>query len=135
MFFAAYNASVRINGNTLIAKKWEVNNKADKLDVSNFEGGGFKEYIGGMVDCDVSIEFDWYGTAGGNPFDAPLSILPSTALTNVRLYVNGTAGPFWSFPSFFVESVTNTADTKQQMTLRVTGSSTGTFTDPTGAAV
>src|SRR5678815_3659860 len=119
-FFCSKRARITSNtGKTAVAKKWTVNYKGDKLDVSNFEGGGFCEFISGLLQLDITIELDWDGAAagagGGNPFDAggPL-LIPGTTVSALKLYLNKGQGadPFWDVTSFVVESANNVADVK-----------------------
>lgn len=132
---SAKNAKVRIGTQILVAKKWTVTPKSDKLDVSNFEGGGFYEFIGGLVQADVEIEFDMDAAAvnaTGNNYDIP-NIQPGNNNTAVvKLFLNDTTSPFWSFPNFFIETMPNTADVKQTQQGRLTGSGSGQFLYPTG---
>lgn len=135
MAFNAYssrNAQVRYGSGptTLTSKSWDVTPKADKLETTNFEGSGYAEFIAGVRQCDVQIQFSDNGAA--NPFDGGLTA--GSIISNLKLYLNTTAGPYWLFPSFFVESVSMKADVKEQMMDSLTGSGTGTFTYPTGNA-
>lgn len=140
--FSAKQAKITSNtGKTVTANKWTVNYKGDKIDVSNFEGGGFYQFISGLKQLDVTIELPWDGQAagatGGNPFDAggPL-LVPGTTVSALKLYLNKgvAADPFWDVTSFVVESANNVADVKGAMVLTITGSATGSFVAPTGAA-
>jgi hypothetical protein len=140
--FSAKQARITSNtGKTVTAKKWTVNFTGDKLDTSNFESGGFYTYISGLIKLDITIELDWdaqaAGAGGGNPFDAGGPILvPGTTVPALKLYLNKGQGadPFWNVASFVVESANSVADVKGVVTLTITGSATGTFVAPTGAA-
>lgn len=128
---SAKNAKVRFGATTLTAKKWTVTPKADKLDVTNFEGTGFYECIGGIKTADVTIEFDLDGAA--NNYDIA-SIQPGNNNTSVvKLYLNDTAGPYWQFSNFFIETMPNAADVKTAQTGTLTGCGSGVFIYPTGA--
>ena len=127
---SAKNAKVRINGATFTAKKWTVTPKADKIDNTNFEGGGFGSNNPGIVEADIEIDADFDGNA--NPYDVPIQA--STQLTSVHLFINDITGPFWSFPLLNVYEVPNDAPVRENVHVNIKGSSTGQFIYPTGSA-
>jgi hypothetical protein len=126
--FASTAAAVRLNGVTLTAKQWTVEESVDELDTSNFEGGGYSDRIAGLKTARVTIEIDLDGQA--NPWD--LNAYSGSTLTNVFLYLNTTAGPKWQFPSFLVLAGTNPSDVKSNGKLTIRGANKGTYTKPTG---
>jgi len=130
--FSAKNAKVRLNGNTFTAKSWTVEATADEIDVSNFEGNGFSDAIGGLKNATITVEYDFDGQS--NPFDAPITLAPGQTGTNVRLYLNGTTGPYWSFPSVLVTATPNSANVKEALKGTIRMRNKGTYTAPTGAA-
>lgn len=129
---SAKNAFVRVGNATYAHQSWNVNPKADLIDTSNSESGGAAEYTAGFVYCDVSISgpFD----AAQNPYDAPVGFQAGETISNVKLYLNGLAGPFWSFPTLKVESAPNKADVKQALMIDISGKAHGEWVYPTGAA-
>ena len=129
---SAKNAKVRVNGSTLYAVKWDVDPTSDMLDISNFEGGGYRNFIEGLKQATVTVEGWWDG--GANPFDVPLSIKNGSILTNFRCYVSDTTGPYWDFPSAIVEGTPMSADVGMEIKWRFTVRAKGTYTFPTGNA-
>lgn len=124
---SAKNAKVRIGATVLYAAKWTVSNKGQKLDRTNFESAGYGEYVGGILDADVTIEGPY------NVGDGPIAVAPpGTSISTVKLYLNDTTGVFWSFPSLYVETFEVSAEVRGLVTLKITGSGNGTFSGPTG---
>ncbi|HWH79616.1 MAG TPA: hypothetical protein VNT76_19690 [Candidatus Binatus sp.] len=130
--YAAKNALVRVGAGptTLTAKKWTVTPKAEPLDTSNFEGAGYEENITGLRGNSFTIEMDDNGAL--SYFDAGLTA--GAFVVNLKLYLNGISGPYWLFPSAWIESPAMNADVKSSMGLTVTGKGSGTFSYPTGTA-
>lgn len=137
--FSAKNARVRIGGAVFTAKAWLVTPKTDKIDTTNFEGGGFGDAIGGIVEAEISIDdSDWDGQA--NPYDNPPNLRPGQVVP-VQLYVNApgaapaVGGPSWSFAQALVLEVPSQARVRESVKLpsiKLYGK--GTFSYPGGAA-
>lgn len=129
---SAKNAKVRIGAATFTAKVWNVVNKSDKLDTTNFESGGYETSTFGIESAEVSIEADWDGAA--NPFDSPPALTPGASVSTVKLYLNDTTGPYWSFPTLNLFEANCTANVRETLKISIKGSGHGTFVRPTGAA-
>lgn len=134
--FSAKNAVIRVGPvgpyQIMTAKKWVVTPKTDKNDSTNFEGGGFTENGSpGPYSADFTIEFD--ENAQLNYYDSTLWS-PGLHSTSLRLYLNGTSGPSWYFPSYLIEQGPQTADVRQNMAGTITGCNHGPFYYPTGTA-
>ena len=129
-FFSAKNAKIRLGATVLTAKSWTATSEADELDVTNFEGGGYTEVIGGVKKLTVQIEIDW--DAAANPFDAPRTLTPGSTVATVKLYLNDTTGPYWDIPILFIRSASNPMEVRQSARLSINGTGSGTFTHPTG---
>lgn len=129
---SAKNAKVRIDGAVFTAKSWSVVPKTDKIDTTNFEGGGFAQSIHGIESCEVSVEADWDGDA--NPFDSPPNVQPNVELVNVRLFISQTTGPCWVFPLLNVFEAPNSANVREAVKISFKAEGNGTFTYPTGSA-
>lgn len=127
---SAKNAKVRVNGQTLYAAEWEVEPESTWQDTSNFEGAGFEEQVACLRKAMVTISGWW--DSGKNMHDAPLSIQDGQLLTNVKCYVSGTDGPFWSFAKFSVVGVPVTAKVGDKIMYRLRGKAQGEFIYPTG---
>lgn len=127
---SAQDAKVRVGGQILVAAAWDVNPESALLPVNNFEGGGYEDDIHGLRRCEVTIE-GWWDSAN-NMHDAPMSIQDNSVLTNVKLYVADTDGPYWDFPKLNVRGVPMTARVEDRVLYRLVGKAKGTFTYPTG---
>jgi len=125
---SAKNAQVRIGTSVLTAKKWSVTPKTDALDITNFEGVGYGDYIGGIIDADISIEFDWDSAA--DSYANPPNLAPTAIVGPVKLYVNTTASAFWNFPLALVVEAPQNAEVRGLITGSVTMKSKGTYTAP-----
>lgn len=126
-FRSGKNGRATINGTTVKIKRWQVNPKGEKLDVTNSESSGNGEYIGGVLDVDWEFDFDYY--LGSTPFTLAT---PGSIVTNVIFYIGDVAdATTWTFPSAFVENGSNTSEVRGKVSGTIRGCSTGTFTKPT----
>lgn len=131
--YSAKNAKVRYGASSssvLTVKGWDVQIEAAELDVTHMESAGYHEAIAGIRKMSVTINCDDDGAA--NLFDAGWTA--GANLTGVRLYLNGTSGPYWALTTFFLRSPQQRADVQQTMSNTFTGVASGTFTYPTGNA-
>ncbi len=152
--YAAWNSRITIFGQSFAAYRWSVNMKSEDIDATNFEGGGFEEwvsYVGGagvgnglnvnagalpadrtVVGCDVSAEAFW--DAAKNPISSigVLGILPGTRVSAVTFYVNFAISVYWFFPRVKISTVTVDAEVKGGVKFSFTGKSDGPFTVPQG---
>lgn len=129
---SAKNAKVRFGNTTFVSKKWTVTPKADKIDNTNSEGGGFGSSNPGILEADVEIDADWDGN--NNPYDLPVGAQPGETIVNLKLFINDVTGPFWLFPTFNVYECPNDAPVRENVHITIKGSGTGQFFFPTGAA-
>lgn len=129
--FSARNASIRINNVVFVAKHWEVKPKTAPADVTNFEGGGYGDAIGTILEADVDID-DADMDATAMPYNNPPNLIPTTFLENVFLYMAGVASPFWNFPSMLVTDVPNRARVREAMKFSVRLYGKGQFAFPSG---
>lgn len=125
------NAKVRVGStNVLYAVEWRVRPMADKLDFSNFEGGGFRDFIAGLVQ--ITLSLSGWTDVGANIYEGNLDLVAGGTLSNVLLYWSGTTGPNWSLPSAFIESMEETARVEDLVRYSGEISGKGTFSYPTG---
>ncbi len=130
---SAKNAMVRYTPSmgviyTLTAKKWQVTPKVDALDITNFEGNGFADWIGGIIECDGTVDFDW--DSADDPYANPPSIFPGSIGGHLELFTSGLASPSWDFPSILIVEVPQTGEVRGLLTGSMTFKSKGTFTLP-----
>lgn len=130
---SAKNCKARFNNQILFCQKWTVKPKSTPLDVSNFEGGGFEDVIGGLRGLEVDFEGWWDG--GANMFDAPLDVQDGVTLVNIKLYTNDTGSPYWNIPIALVTSVEQPADVHDRIMYRFSMKCKGGFVYPQGSAV
>lgn len=122
---SAKNAVVRVNGSAVVSKRWVVTPKADALDVTNFEGGGYGDYIAGIVEADITIEFDFDSS---NPqYSNPPNLAAGQTISNLLLYTNGTSSAKWTFASALVTESPNEAAVRDALKGTATLKSKGSF--------
>jgi hypothetical protein len=129
-FYSAKNAKVRINDGTVAAKQWTVTPEVDEIDVTSFEAGGNTVVIPGCIKHSIEIVID----EDGSQNLLTSSIAPGSYVT-LKLYLNGTGGPYWSFPIALVRSQPMRAGVREAMgtTISLTASA-GTWAYPSGNA-
>jgi hypothetical protein len=128
-FQSGKGGQVRVGASPTVVKckKWEVEDVVQKLEVTNAESGGKGEYIGGIEDGNVTLELD-YDLGASTPMLTTWT--PGAVIATVKLYIGTTAGAFWLFTSFYVESFTVTSEVRGVVTCAVKGSATGGLTQP-----
>lgn len=129
-FTSGKNAKVRygVGATTLKCKKWTVTPKAAKLDVTNSESAGYGEYVVGIHDVDIELEFDY--DVGGAPYASGI-FRAGTSISNLKLYQNDTTGPFWDITTAIVEEAPNTAEVRGLVSIRMKLYGTGSYVYPT----
>jgi hypothetical protein len=125
---SAKNALVRFGAYVLAARKWNVSPKVDALDATNFESGGFADFIAGVIECEFTVDAQW--DSGSDPFGNPPNINVGVIGANVKLYTAGLASPYWNFPSVLVVSTPFTADVRGTLDVTFTCKAQGTFNSP-----
>jgi len=124
------NARVRIDSTNFAATKWSVDVKADEIDITNFETGGFKDYLTSYVEAMISIDL-FYDTTNG-PFDTNLLSVgsqPAILLFTQR----DTAQEFFSFPASIILSANVSAEVRDAVRVSVTARNKGAFLYPGNA--
>lgn len=99
---SAKNAVVRVNGAVVACKEWNVEPKDDGNDTTNFEGAGFGDSIGSIIDCDITLTFDYDSAAP--QYETPPALMAGQTISNLLLYTNGVGSKKWTFPSARVKS-------------------------------
>lgn len=142
--FSAKNAMIRIsaagvaptaNDYVLTGTSWNVRPVSNKNDTTNFEGGGYGDAIGSILEADISIS-DINQDALVNPYDSPVSatamnLVPGNVVS-LHLYLWKTGGPFWEFLNALVVETPETAQVRANMKYAVTLYGKGLFSFPTG---
>lgn len=131
--YSAQNCKVRVGTapTTITVRGWTVSPVADHLESTNSEGSGLYDGEFGIIKNNVTIDLHENGS------DQLYTIFrPGYRMTFLKLYLNGTNGPFWYFPYFDVTEMPNKADVKDLMGVTITGVGIGaTWTYPSGNAI
>lgn len=141
--FSAKNAMIRVDvagtspaQRTLTGHSWSVRPVSNKNDTTSFEGGGYGDAIGSILEADIEIsDVNWDATV--NPYDTPvtataLGLVPGQVIA-IRLYLWKTGGPFWEFQNALVVTTPNSAEVRSNMKYSTTLYGKGTFSAPTGS--
>jgi hypothetical protein len=100
-FKSGFTGTATINGTEVPLKDWTVDPAIRVAETENSLSGGFvlADFSGGKR-CTFSflIDFDY----DANPYGAPLALRINQTIVQVKLFLNGTAGIFWLFPSALV---------------------------------
>lgn len=127
-FHSGKESTATVAGTELPTTEWSVD---PSIDIQRFLNSKTDDYAvkeGTFKDCPFTISCDYDFDA--NPFQAPTAITIGTILTNVRLYVNGTSGDYWHFPSAIVVSTPMTTGTESKPTLTFNCENSGQFGYP-----
>lgn len=125
-FLSGKNGRAAINGSVVKIKRWKVDPKAEKIDITNSISGGYGEPIGGIVECDWEFDFDYYVTSA--PFNlAP----PGTYISNVVFNIGDPGlSTFWQFPVALVESGSCESRVRGKVEGTIRGCSVARFIKP-----
>lgn len=128
---AGKNARISANGTNLNYGKFDCNDKADKIDTTNFESTGQGQGTTGVETIEHSGSGLW--DAGRNAFDSPPGIYPQDSFPNLKYYLNQTDNTFWNFPLALILSASNGAEVRGAVQFSWSGESNGPFNRPTGS--
>lgn len=110
---------------------WEVNPDAAEHRSDNTGDAGYSNRITGIHNCTftITLSFD----ASSNPLDQPVNFKSGQDLNAVKLFLNGTSGAFWLFPTARVLATpmaSRVGDGPTKITVNL--GNKGTFSTPTG---
>lgn len=115
--------------NTVLqAYKWTVEVRADEIDVTNFESGGFTDYLTSYVDAMGTVDAFW-DKDDNQPFDDPPQLLPGQQ-TNLTLYMHTDLLNYFRFPIAIILSSTVDAAVRDVVRYNFTFRNKGPFYYP-----
>jgi hypothetical protein len=118
-------ASSRVN-----VTGWEVSPEAAEHRTDDTASNGYATRILGIRNCTFSMTCNF--DAANNYLESPESLGIGQTVNQVKLYLNGTAGTFWSFPTARVISTPMSSRVGDVTTVTINCANDGTFTAPTG---
>lgn len=114
-----------------IGEKFSVTTKLAKIDITNSESWGFGEYVGGVVDADISLDGFAVYLLDQTPLLAPRVALLDVVILTWRAAENDVTGPqAFYFPYMFIEEFEITGSVKEAVKFRLKGSANGPFLIP-----
>jgi hypothetical protein len=131
--YSAKNARVTFNSVAVVAKRWQISEKVDRLDTTNFESSGLEESIAGIKSLSFTIELD--DDSAATIADRISTGLKSTGGV-LKFFLNASTagvGPYWQITTPFIESRGYNADVKSPMGIQIQGTGSGTYVAATGA--
>jgi hypothetical protein len=118
------------NTQTLCINGWEVNPDAAEHRTDNTCDGGYSSRITGIHNCTFTITLPFDSTS--NPLDSPPNLKYGQQINGVKLFLNGTASAFWSFPTARVTATPMASRVGDLTTITINGANNGTFSAPAG---
>lgn len=114
------------------ATRWSVEIRSDEIDVTNFETGGFAEFLPGYVEATFSVDGFW--ERGGFPFQQGGILVAAGNLVEVTLYAHrSTDNDDWFyFPQAFILSCAGESAVRDAARVSFTGRNFGEFQYPLG---
>lgn len=109
----------------VLAARWSVEFTSDEVDVTNFEGGGFAEWIPSHVDAKVS--FDGFYDLSADPFNSASPGLVAGTIIACRLYMRRTGNLNFYFPKLSLFNVNVEAGVRDAVRYSVMGKNLGQF--------
>jgi len=125
------NARVEVGTpfSTLEATKWTVEARADEIDVTNFESGGYTDYLTSYIDANGTVDAFW-DKSTNVPFADPPLVLPGNQLA-VRLHLHkNTVDAYYDFPVAIILSSSVDAAVRDVIRYNFTFRNKGYFVYP-----
>jgi hypothetical protein len=122
-----------VGGTTIHSGGWTVEPTGEEQRTDNTADAGYSNRITSTKDIKAVIEMNW--DASANPLDGPPALTIGTVLTTVKLYLQGTSGPYWLLPSAIVLSTPMESKVGGVGRITFNIANKGTFTPPTGTFV
>jgi len=130
-FRSGKTGTATINGTELAVTDWSVTPGVEIVRFRNSRTGTYDQKEGTFRDASGTISFDY--DFDQSPWGAPLSLEEGDTVTNVRLYLNGTSGPYWEFPSAVITGTPQSLSTAGKITTSINFENSGVFTRPAQA--
>jgi hypothetical protein len=127
-FTSGKDGKATVNGTELPITRWNAAPALELVDFRNSKTGSFTDFEDTFKDLRVTIEVDW--DVDQQPFAAPFGLLLGALLTNVKLYVKGLTGPFWSLPSAKVVNTPQSVEVAGRVTTSFEIRAKGSFKSP-----
>lgn len=115
-YLAGKSASVSVAGTLYRFKKWKLDMKAGVLNVTNFQSGGYREVVPGIIEASLELEGPY---DGGN---MPLTVGTSYAFTLTY------SGAINILVTAMVAKIAPDVDVEKEEIIHVTAEVSGTFT-------
>lgn len=116
----------------LLATRWSVEARSDEIDVTNFETGGFAEFLPGYVEANISV--DGFYEKEGTPFAYNIGtpMINAGNYVGLTLYASRDAGgvDYFDFPKAFILSATGEAAVRDAARVSFTARNFGPFEYP-----
>lgn len=116
------------------ATQWTVEVRADEIDITNFETGGFAQFLPSYVEAHISVD-GFYNTST-NPFgpNSPEPLIMAGNKVKLQLYyLNPTTNnDLFTFPEAFIMSATGGSAVRDAGRVSFTARNYGAFSYPTG---
>lgn len=130
-FKSGKTGTATFNGTELAVISWEINPSTTNVNFRNSRTGSFSKIEPTFHSATGTVTIDRDFDAAFS--DAPTSIVTGAVLTNLKLYLAGTAGIFWLLPSIVVTGTPESLNVDGKIATRITFVADGTFTYPSGA--
>jgi hypothetical protein len=130
-FHSGKTGTGTVNGTEVPLTDWAVDSSATIVQFINSKTGNYPKREATFRDLtgNFGIDFDF----DANLFASPLSILAGVTVTNIKLYLNGTAGLYWGIASAVIQGTPQSLSVDGKIITRVNFATDGTVTAPGGA--
>lgn len=128
-FLAGNTGTATFNGVEVPVTGWNVNPSVDVVRFANSKTSGFRKKQTTYKDATFSVDMDY--DFDSSPFAVSPGLTLGAVLTNVKLFLNGTSGKFWNFPSAICVSTPQRLDNEGKITTSANFEADGTFSPPT----
>lgn len=127
-FHSGIQSTAKVADVELPTTKWNVDPKVEIVEFKNSKTGTFAQKEATYQDCPFTIEVDYDFDA--NPFGVTPGLKVGTVLTDVKLYLRGTAGDYWDFPTSIVVGTPQSVESEGKVTTTINCTNSGPYGYP-----
>jgi hypothetical protein len=122
-----YQGEFTKGGTAFAITKFSVRSNPNKRDTTSSDDGGYTNADRSNLNAEGRIECVY---AGAEIVTGAMGITPGITVESVKLYPDGTSGPFWDFPKVLIDEVEEDVDINGDSTWSFSFTNKGPFTPP-----
>ncbi len=128
-YYTGKTGELEVAGNPVNVTSWTADTTTDLSETSHSGSAGMKTFVVGLRGCTGTVELNW--DAAANPTEAPYNLTDGQTIANFHLYLEAGQG-FLDIDTAIINSVSYSTPVDGNVTISVSFTATGDFTEPIG---